>query len=248
MFRLAAQYGGSPSINFLWTLTRTARPDDLRHIVSEFLSPLASDPSVINSNFCVVTGDPAGGIPAVNAVIELSTTGDGDALSSLVSTGLAQLGPIQGWRIQPVVQLDKHYPAVPPYPAAGIKIYAFLKRRQDMSAVEFMSHWSRVHAGIALRHHPGMWRYVQNEVIEPLVARDSASEHGLGFDPDGIAALNLEPNMTFEQALVGFPDSNQVVPADTSQFADEPTTGVVGIEYAAVGIAYLPEHLIAHRK
>lgn len=50
----------------------------------------------------------------------------------------------------------------------GVKLVCPLLRRAGMDHGEFVDHWLRRHVPLALRHHPGLTRYVTNVVDERL--------------------------------------------------------------------------------
>lgn len=92
----------------------------------------------------------------------------------------------------------------------GVKLVCPLVRQPQLSHAAFVEHWLTRHVPLALRHHPGMTRYVTNVVDRRL------SEHAP--DLDGIAELSFP---TVEALAAGMFDSaagERLIRADIARF------------------------------
>jgi uncharacterized protein (TIGR02118 family) len=61
---------------------------------------------------------------------------------------------------------DRTWPSAALSP--GFKMIALLRRRDDLTHVQFSQHWRNNHGPLAAARQPGFWHYVQNHVIEVL--------------------------------------------------------------------------------
>ncbi|MFN8544904.1 MAG: EthD domain-containing protein [Candidatus Binatia bacterium] len=108
--------------------------------------------------------------------------------------------------------VHKAPPAPPPTTgrSPGVKLVCPVVRRSGMSHAEFVTHWLDRHVPLALRHHPGLAKYVTNVVDEKL----SAS----GPDLDGIAELHFPSPEALATAMYDSPDGERVIRADVARF------------------------------
>ena len=83
-------------------------------------------------------------------------------------------------------------------------------RHPDLTHEQADAHWRDVHAPLALRHHPGMWHYVQVSVDE--VVRGPAY--------DGIALCAFASEQERRERFFGGPEDRVVISADVATFAD----------------------------
>ena len=88
-----------------------------------------------------------------------------------------------------------------------IKTIARLKRKKGMSREEFLYHYEKVHAPLALsKNMPGVRKYVQNHPI---------NIEGTGFDNeiDGISEMwfdDIESFQAFEKWLASSPEAEEL--------------------------------------
>lgn len=101
----------------------------------------------------------------------------------------------------------------PSRPVPGIKQVTLLRRAEGIDRGEFARHWTEVHAPLARRHHPLLWRYRQNIVVAPLLP-------GMDDDIDGIAELGMRLRQDFVDRMYDSPEGRRVVGADVRQFID----------------------------
>ncbi len=90
--------------------------------------------------------------------------------------------------------------------SSGVKLVCPIVRRADLTHAEFVDHWFGRHVPLALRHHPGLVRYVTNVVDERLSPT--------GDDLDGIAELHLASRA----ALFDSPEGERRVREDVGRF------------------------------
>jgi uncharacterized protein (TIGR02118 family) len=92
----------------------------------------------------------------------------------------------------------------------GIKLVCPIVRRADMSHAEFVEHWLTRHAPLALRHHPGMTKYVTNVVERRLGDR--------GADVDGIAELYFPSTEALATGMFDSPEGERIIREDIVRF------------------------------
>ena len=92
----------------------------------------------------------------------------------------------------------------------GVTAAFAMVRRPDLTHEQADAHWRDVHAPLALRHHPGMWHYVQVSVDE--VVRGPAY--------DGIALCAFASEQERRERFFGGPEDRAIIGADVATFAD----------------------------
>ena len=97
-------------------------------------------------------------------------------------------------------------------PSPGIKRVAFLQRIPTISREEFARHWSEIHAPLARRHHPALWRYVQNVLPEPLTPETPPC--------DGIVELSFKEPADMLERMYDSPEGREVIDRDVATFLD----------------------------
>jgi uncharacterized protein (TIGR02118 family) len=99
-------------------------------------------------------------------------------------------------------------------PSPGVKQLSFVRRLPSLTRDEFAAHWNDVHAPLARVHHPGIWRYVQNVVVEPLTP--DAPEL------DGVAELHFRTVDDLRDRMYDSEDGKARIRADVKTFIDVP--------------------------
>jgi uncharacterized protein (TIGR02118 family) len=95
-------------------------------------------------------------------------------------------------------------------PSSGVKMVSIGRRRPELTVEQFETHWREVHGPLALTHHVGMWRYVQNLVVERLgQARD---------DVDSMAELHFRTVDDLVHRLYDSPEGRKIIAADVMRF------------------------------
>lgn len=92
----------------------------------------------------------------------------------------------------------------------GIKMLCPLRRRPDMTHAAFVEHWLGTHVPLALRHHPGMSRYVTNVVERRL--------GDTGEEWDGFAELHFPSGDAWRTGLFDSPEGERIVREDIARF------------------------------
>jgi len=91
---------------------------------------------------------------------------------------------------------------------------SFVRRLPPLTRAAFAAHWSDLHAPLVPVHHPGVVRYVQHVVMEPLTP-DAP-------DVDGIAQLFFATTADFHDRYYDSETGRAVVGADVATFIDRP--------------------------
>jgi len=95
---------------------------------------------------------------------------------------------------------------------ATVARISFVRRAPGLTRAEFARHWTEVHAPLAREHHPGICRYVQNVVVEPLTP--GAPE------VDGIAELGFASIQDLRERMYDSPEGRETIAADVRTFLD----------------------------
>ena len=116
----------------------------------------------------------------------LHLDGDAGAARSLDLATLLQ-APVEAYLVDERRQWNDFTPPV-------IAQVSFVHRKPELTRDEFADHWSNVHTGLARTHHPGVCRYTQNVVLEPLTPG--------ALDIDGIAELSFRSETDLRRAVL----------------------------------------------
>ena len=122
--------------------------------------------------------------------------------------------PMTAYLVDERVQWDyeRDWPVGEPSP--GVKQLSFVRRLPPLTREEFAAHWNDVHAPLARIHHPGIWRYVQNVVVEPLTP--DAPEL------DGVAELHFRTYDDLVHRMYDSDEGKALIRADVRNFLDVP--------------------------
>jgi len=90
-----------------------------------------------------------------------------------------------------------------------VKLVCPVRRRTDLTHEAFVDHWSGRHVPLALRHHPGLVRYVTNVVEQPL---------GNAEPLDGIAELCFADEESLRHGMFDSPDGERIIREDIARF------------------------------
>jgi uncharacterized protein (TIGR02118 family) len=93
--------------------------------------------------------------------------------------------------------------------ASRVKLVCPIRRRPDLSHEAFVEHWLTAHVPLALRHHPGLVRYVTNVVDESL---------GDAAPYDGIAELSFADEESVKTRMFDSPEGERVIRDDIARF------------------------------
>jgi uncharacterized protein (TIGR02118 family) len=92
----------------------------------------------------------------------------------------------------------------------GVKLVCPVRRRADITHAAFVEHWLRHHVPLALRHHPGLSKYVTNMVDERLSPT--------GEDWDGIAELHFPSAAALAEGMFDSSAGERVIREDMARF------------------------------
>ena len=92
----------------------------------------------------------------------------------------------------------------------AVKMICPILRRDGMSHDEFVEHWLHRHKPLALRHHPGLIRYVAN-VVDGKLTEEAP-------DLDGIAELTFASMRSVKEEMFDSPDGEKVINDDIQKF------------------------------
>jgi uncharacterized protein (TIGR02118 family) len=104
----------------------------------------------------------------------------------------------------------------------GVKIIGLVRRPDGMTHEAFVEHWLERHVPLALRHHPGLHKYVTNVVEARL---------GDAPDWDGIAELHFPSVEAMRTQFFDSPDGERIIREDMPRFIGQ-TWGYDVAEYA----------------
>ena len=122
--------------------------------------------------------------------------------------------PVAAYLVDERVQIDWTRDWVDGTPPPAIEQCSFVRRLPGLTRAEFATHWDHRHAPLVPVHHPGVARYVQNPVIEPLTA--GAPE------VDGIAQLYFRTAFDLHERFYDSPEGQRIVGDDVATFIDRP--------------------------
>jgi uncharacterized protein (TIGR02118 family) len=108
------------------------------------------------------------------------------------------------------VQKDEHPRAAPGARSPGVKLVCPVRRREGMTHEAFVAHWLDTHVPLALRHHPGLSRYVTN-VVERRLSPAAA-------DWDGIAELHFGSDEALAAGMFDSSEGERAIRADMGRF------------------------------
>jgi len=103
-----------------------------------------------------------------------------------------------------------------------VKMICPIKRRAHLSHDEFVEHWTQRHRPLALRHHPGLIRYVAN-VVDQTLSADSP-------EWDGIGELYFANQQSLREDMFDSAHGEEEIRRDIERFIDH-TCGYLATEY-----------------
>jgi len=97
----------------------------------------------------------------------------------------------------------------------AIEQLAFVPRIPSVTHEQFAEHWSERHTPLVRVHHPGMARYVQNVIVEPLtpVAREL----------DGVAQLYFRTSHDLRERYFDSDEGQRIIFDDVAKFLERGT-------------------------
>jgi len=94
-------------------------------------------------------------------------------------------------------------------PSGMVKLVCPVRRRVDLTHDAFVEHWLGHHVPLALRHHPGLVRYVTNVVDTAL---------GDAEPYDGIAELSFADEQALRTGMFDSADGERIIREDIARF------------------------------
>lgn len=110
--------------------------------------------------------------------------------------------------VRPMRYQGRSWPAETVTP--GVTAVFAMVRRPDLTHEQADAHWREIHAPLALRHHPGMWHYLQVSIDEVVA----------GPAYDGIALCGFPSEQELRERFFGGPADRDIISADVGLFAD----------------------------
>ena len=167
----------------------------------------------------MVTVAPPAGVPYEDALFRLprgavdlvEQPGEIVAVASVDPSAVASVPFAQyAWLVEERPQWDGF--RGPARVVPGVKQMTFLYRADGMDHDEFARHWTEDHTELARRHHPALWRYRQNVVLERIIPGSP--------DIDGIAELGMRLRLDFRERMYDSDDGRRAVAEDVRRFLD----------------------------
>lgn len=120
--------------------------------------------------------------------------------------------PVDAYLVEEHVRIDHERDWPDGSPSPGPRRLSFVRRAPGISRDEMARHWGDVHFPLARVHHPALWRYVQNVVVEPLTP-DAP-------DVDGIAELHFRSVSDLRDRFYDSDEGQARIRDDVTRFLD----------------------------
>ncbi|HMG40473.1 MAG TPA: EthD domain-containing protein [Acidimicrobiales bacterium] len=121
------------------------------------------------------------------------------------------LGLHAAYVVDEVIQRDHGRPGPAGGPTPGIKIVYLVERTPGLTVEQFVDHWRNRHGPLALRHHVGATRYVQNAVTARLAA-------ATGDPVVGLAELHFASAHDLVTRMYDSPEGMRAIGDDVARF------------------------------
>jgi uncharacterized protein (TIGR02118 family) len=120
--------------------------------------------------------------------------------------------PVTAYLVEERIQIEwtRQWPDGEPTPA--IEQLAFVPRVASVTHEQFAAHWSERHTPLVRVHHPGMARYVQNVITEPLTP--------VTRELDGVAQLYFRTSHDFHERYFDSDEGQRIVLEDVARFLE----------------------------
>jgi uncharacterized protein (TIGR02118 family) len=150
--------------------------------------------------------------PGVTGVLMIAADSVGpDLVTSTIEACGGEQSIVGAWRLTEAIQWD-YEQSWSGARTPGMKQISFLQRTSELTRTQFATHWRDVHSPLASKHHPTIWRYVQNVAVERLT--------GDGPEVDGIAELSYRSYEDWRDRKYDSPEGQAVITADVVRFID----------------------------
>jgi uncharacterized protein (TIGR02118 family) len=149
--------------------------------------------------------------PPYDAVLEVWL--DGAAADGIHEIGAASaplLDAAHTYHVREVVQKEYQRTWKDGARSPGIKRVVPVTRASGIDPDQFAAHWHERHGPLALKHHIGMSKYVQNVVLA------ATPEDAPAFD--GIAELHFPTAADLRERSIDSPEGQAIISADVARF------------------------------
>ncbi len=148
------------------------------------------------------------GRASYQALVEIG----GDDRARAAVGALGEVGLAHAYRVE--LRRVKAYPRTWPDGARtpGVEIISAMRRLPALTHAGFDEHWRDRHAPLARQHHPGMWEYRQNAVLERPTPGSP--------DFDGIAIVGFPTAFDCQTRLYDSPEGEATIFEDLANFLD----------------------------
>jgi hypothetical protein len=130
----------------------------------------------------------------------------------MAADGAYLFSAMHGYIVDEVVHRDVPRAGPLGQPSPGVKQISLLRRRPDLDATEFRRVYEHEHGPLTLREHPGLWRYIQNFVVD-AVTPDAPPL-------DAITERHFRSEDDFRTGSYRNDDSRRVLNDDSARFID----------------------------
>ena len=120
------------------------------------------------------------------------------------------MGGADGYVTREHIQRASHADVPRGMRSPGVKLICPIRRRPELSHAAFVEYWLGTHVPLALRHHPGMVKYVTNVVDGPLSDRVP--------ELDGIAELHFPSAQALAEGMFDSADGERIIREDIPRF------------------------------
>jgi hypothetical protein len=223
-----------PKLAYLLSRNPSLSYEEFVRHYREVHSPLAVEAMPLQTSYAANLADEASGPPAqfgsepatatIDAIAflrfdDLSVLNDPARLYAnhefeerLAADGTYLFSAMHGYVVDEVVQRDvsRTWPLGQQSP--GVKQISLLQRRRDIDAAEFRHRYEREHGALTKHEHPGLWRYVQNFVVD-AVTPDAPPL-------DAIAERHFRSDDDVRIGSYRNTDSKRVLTDDSATFVD----------------------------
>ena len=173
------------------------------------------------------TLDPKRPPPAYDAVVESWWNATVDSAEPLLVAMARLAGACYSYRVHEVVQKDYVRNWSVGERSPGIKGIYTVNRRSELTRDAFAKHWHERHGPLAVKHHLGLSKYVQNVSLGPL---DSGAP-----DFDGFATLHFPTAQDMRERFYDSPEGKKRIGEDVARFIGSPSMQMNCSEYVLRG-------------
>ena len=131
-------------------------------------------------------------------------------LKAVQEDGATLVTKVYTYHVREVVQKEyqRDWPVGQRSP--GIKGVYLVNRVDSMTPAQFADHWRNNHGPLAVKHHVGAWKYVQNVVLTQLTSGGPAC--------DGIAEIHFPTARDMRERFIDSPEGGKIISADVARF------------------------------